>query len=550
MKGIAGPVQGSACPRGSRLSYALRIAALVAAAGGVLTGGATASQPGQGAAGAQSAKPQEAPAEGVFGRIVERARALANKPFSPPNTGNIPHGLKALDYPQYKNIRFDKDEALWADHSPFSVEFHHVGFLYQQPVAVNEVVNGEVRPIEYDPADFDLGPNEQLRDQLSDDLGFAGFRIHYPINTPGYSDEVISFLGASYFRMVGRDQSYGLSARGLAVNTALPQGEEFPRFTEFWLERPGPQATTLTFHALLDSRSVTGAYRFELDPNSGTLLDVETRLFARADVAKLGVAPLTSMFMWGENRVRHFDDHRPEVHDSDGLLVHSGSGEWIWRPLTNPVEARVSSLLDNNPQGFGLAQRDRSFRNFHDAERNYGSRPSFWVSPKGDWGAGAVQLIEIPSGHQSNDNIVAFWKPDQKLRAGEERRFGYTVETFWSERSEQRLATARSTRIGRGTTEGPEQPPPHVRRFTVDFTGGPLERMRAHQPVKARLNVASGEARNVTVRRLPDGEGWRAAFNLHPATETQPVDMRLSLWLSGHRLTETWNYVWDPKLIR
>lgn len=554
MKGIAGLQQGCACTTRNRFASVCLLTLIATGAASVLTG-ATASQTQR--ATDTAGEPQAAPAsEGdpspVFERVIDKARARADEPFSPPDSSRVPEALKELGDRQYHAIEFDAEKALWADHGAFSIEFHHLGFLYQSPVAVNEVVDGEVRPVEYHPDQFDLGSNGDLRNALSEQLGYAGIRVHYPLNGPDEADAVLSFLGASYFRMVGRDQQFGLSARGLAVDTALPSGEEFPHFVEFWLVRPEANATTLTLYALLDSESVTGAYRFELDPNRGTQVDVDSHLFARRDVAKLGVAPLTSMFMWGENRVRPVDDHRPEVHDSDGLLVHTGGGEWIWRPLTNPVEAQVSSLMDNNPRGFGLVQRDRRFRSYQDSDRRYGERPSFWVTPHGDWGPGAVQLIEIPSENESNDNIVAFWVPEHPLTEGNHRRIAYTLETFWSQRERQNLATVQRTRIGQGVrTEGNDQSPSHgVRRFVIDFTGGPLARMQDRQPVRARLSVPRGEARALTVRRLPDDSGWRVAFNLAPDGSGQAVDMRLSLWLHGHRLTETWNYVWDPQLIR
>ncbi len=566
MKGLAGAQEG-ACPGHNRFACVLLLAVLGAGAAGVLTGATASQSPAQetapqpsdaqaqggadAAADPQSPPPDGSPS-GIFERVIERARSRAGEPFSPPQPAPLPETLRQLGDRQYRDIEFKPEQALWTDRSRFSVQFHHLGFLYQSPVTINEVVDGEVRPVEYSPDQFDLGPNGELRESLSDELGYAGLRVHYPINGPDETSAVLSFLGASYFRMVGRDQRFGLSARGLAVDTALPSGEEFPHFVAFWLVRPAPDATTLTFYALLDSESVTGAYRFEFDPNRGGQLAVDSHLFARRDVAKLGIAPLTSMFMWGENRVRPVDDHRPEVHDSDGLLVHTGNDEWIWRPLSNPAEAQVSSLLDRNPQGFGLVQRDRDFRSYQDPDRRFGERPSFWVTPHGDWGAGAVQLIEIPSQHESNDNIVAFWVPDKRLAAGEHRHIAYTLESFWSRRDAQKLATVQRTRIGQGVQgeQQEERPPQGVRRFVVDFTGGPLARMQNRQPVRARLSAVHGEARAVSVRRLPDESGWRVAFNLAPDGSGRAADMRLSLWLHGHRLSETWNYVWDPKLVR
>lgn len=334
----------------------------------------------------------------LFERITDKARALAAQPYRPPDTSKLPQALAALDYDQYRDIRFRKSQALWRGQALFSVEFFHRAFLYTEPVLINEVIGEGVRSVAYDAALFDPGKNTLPLDELGPHTSFAGFRVHYPINRPDYADEVVAFLGASYFRMVGRGQSYGVSARGLAIDTALASGEEFPWFSEFWLVRPAAKATTMTIYALLESKSVVGVYRFDLTPGADTVLDVEVRLFARADIQKLGVAPLTSMFLYGENRTRFFDDFRPEVHDSDGLVMETGTRERIWRPLTNDGQLRVSSLLTEKLGGFGLAQRDRDFNSYLDLEAHYEKRPSLWVRPRdGDWGKGMVQLIEIPT---------------------------------------------------------------------------------------------------------------------------------------------------------
>lgn len=488
--------------------------------------------------------------EEMFKRVTDKARSLAAETYSTPE-GGLPDALKTLSYQQYREIRFNKEHAIWKDHSLFNVELFHLGFLYHEPVVVNEVVGENVITVRYDTAMFDYGKNADLEQSLEPDLGFAGFRVHFPINRKDYNDEVIAFLGASYFRMVGAGQQYGISARGLAINTALASGEEFPRFKEFWLVRPGPSATSFTFYALLESESVTGAYCFILNPGPDTSLEVEARLFARRDVEKLGVAPLTSMYLHGENKVRFYDDFRPEVHDSDGLLTHTREDEWIWRPLTNGKDLQVSSLIDENPRGFGLVQRDRHFDHYLDVEAGYHKRPSYWVTPKAsDWGKGAVQLVEIPSQEETNDNIAAFWVPDEQLKAGQERVFKYRIEVFGAGREAHKPAVVERTRIGWGAIPGSDRKPPKsVRQFVVDFSGGELKDLQKSQPVEAELSTSQGVVKDITVTRLPADHGWRVAFKLHPR-EGQPADMRLYLTLRDRRLSETWNYVWHPVMMQ
>ncbi|MCO6441272.1 MAG: glucan biosynthesis protein [Nitrococcus mobilis] len=496
-----------------------------------------------------AASAQNSPEE-LFNRIIKKARDLAAQPYQPPPS-KPPDALAQLTYDQYRDIRFRPERALWNGQALFSVQLFHLGFLYHDPVTINVVDNGQVKTLSFDPKLFNYGKNTDLAQHLQHVPGYAGFRIHYPLNTPEYKDELITFLGASYFRMLGRGQNYGISARGLAVDTGLPSGEEFPRFREFWLVKPASTATTLHLYALLDSQSVTGAYRMELIPGENTALEIQSRLFARATVEKLGVAPLTSMFLHGENRVSFADDYRPEVHDSDGLLMHTTAGEWIWRPLSNPNRLRITGLADEDPHGFGLAQRDRDFSHYLDLETRFETHPSLWVTPRsGDWGKGTVQLVEIPTGEEINDNIVTFWVPDKPFKGGDQHNYNYRLETFGSAPAMETLARVKRTRIGWGAVPGASQKPPRSQRqFIVDFAGGELPSLAATQPVQAVLTKSSGEILHSTVQQLPNGHGWRVAFKLNP-DGGEPVDMRLYLTLHGQRLSETWNYVWYPDAIQ
>lgn len=499
-----------------------------------------------GAAGLAGTTAADADADALFQRIAGEAQALAGQAYSS-DEGALPETLDKLDYQAYRDIRFRKDHALWAGQANFNAEFFHPGFLYRQPVDVFEVADGEIRRVAFDTGSFDYGKNYQLG-ELPADLGFAGFRLHFPLHNAQYKDELVAFLGASYFRIVGREQHYGLSARGLAVDTAVPTGEEFPRFRSFYLVRPEPDSNRLTFYALLDSPSVTGAYQFQLESDAATVVDVRMQLFARAAVTRLGIAPLTSMFAWGENSVRRFDDYRPEVHDSDGLLQHTGSDEWIFRPLVNPPQLQTTALLDRAPRGFGLVQRDRDFDNYQDAEAQYDRRPGIWITPgAGDWGSGAVQLVEIPTPDETNDNIVAFWVSDQPFEAGATRRFEYRMRTVADLPEGHGLAMVAATRNGWGWNPGTENQPPRTRRqFVVDFTGGELAGLADNQPIDANLSVQRGKVRDVTVSKLPGSDTWRVAFKLNPDAADRPVDMRLFLELRGQRLSETWTYLWHP----
>jgi len=514
------------------------------------------SLPGNGVVGATLEFPPVTLA--TLGEHVEaRARALAEAPYTPPDTV-LPRGLAELGYSEYQALRFRPEAAVWRDEGPFELQFFHRGFLFPERVAIHVVDGDGGAPIPYDHSWFQFGEQvASMQNELPEGLGYAGFRVHYPLNDPAIKDELAVFLGASYFRLLGPGQVHGLSGRGIAVNTVGADREEFPDFREFWLVRPAPGDSTLVFHALLDGPSIAGAYRFELGPGpEATTLAVEAHLFARQDIPTLGVAPLTSMFLYGANRGGEYDDVRPRVHDSDGLMMHTSRGEWIWRPLSNRPALQVTSLQDVDPRGFGLAQRERDFAQYLDLEALYHLRPSQWVTTGEGWGPGGVQLVEITGLSEFGDNIVAYWLPSHPFRRGEERRYSYTIRTFDHRLPQQTLAQVERTVIGWDALPGQADPPPRSRRrFVVDFVPGSLEPEPSpggssgpggiEAPVEAILRTSSGTVSDVRVLPLPGG-GWRTTFRLEPQGML-PADLLLHLVQGEVPLSETWSYLWIPE---
>jgi periplasmic glucans biosynthesis protein len=479
--------------------------------------------------------------------VVQEAKKLSLQNFERP-VKDASKALTQVDYSQYRAIRFNTEKSLWRDQSPFEVQFFHPGFLYQDPLTIKTVENDLAATVNFDRSLFRYdGPAAPLAETPLPSDNFAGFRVHYSLNSSKYKDEFMVFQGASYFRLVGPGQAYGLSARGLAIDTAEPTGEEFPYFREFWLKKPGPNENTLTIYALLDSPSLAGAYKFEVKPGRRVEVEVEGTLFARKDVKKLGIAPLTSMFVFGENSVVHHDDYRKEVHDSDGLQILSGSGEWIWRPLQNPVNLHVSAMQDKSPKGFGLMQRDREFDHYLDVEAHYHQRPSFWVEPIGKWGKGAVELVEIPTDSETNDNIVAYWISAKPLLAKQKKHFRYRVKVLNETPPNATLGRVLYTTTGWAALPGQANPPPKSKRlFVVDFYSGDLEGVSGDMPVVPNLTTSSGKVSDLMLQKIPGLERWRAYFKLEPEAN-KPVDMRLNLTLNGKPITETWTYVWYPE---
>ncbi|HUG62063.1 MAG TPA: glucan biosynthesis protein G [Methylomirabilota bacterium] len=472
------------------------------------------------------------------GTVPDIARKLAGEPYRPLDA-TLPDVLDQLSYDQYRDIRFRPEAAIWADTGlPIQMQMFHRGFYYKEPVEIALVTDGEAKHLAYDSGMFAMGPLVP-QPVPTDDIGFAGLRLHGQINRPDYFDEVAVFQGASYFRSLGAGQVYGLSARGLALKTADPEGEEFPLFRAFWVETPSAESETIVVHALLDSLSTTGAYRFTIRHGEATQMDVEVQLFPRLDLDRVGFAPGTSMFFFSANDRHGVDDFRPEVHDSDGLLMVTGRGERLWRPLANPQDLQISAFVDRSPRGFGLIQRERDFDRYQDLEAAYERRPSLWVEPVGDWGAGSVTLIEIPTDSEIHDNIVAFWSPREPIPANSEYSFAYRLAWGGEPGVERPSATVRATRSGRASIGG-ETP---ERLFVIDYVFPDDVDRKALGVAKATVTVDKGLVRNVVVHDNPFVQGLRLTFQLDPGVETL-IEIRAVVTFEAGLPAETWVYRW------
>lgn len=472
--------------------------------------------------------------------IVARAEELAAQPYERPEP--VDEVFRQLGYDQYRDIHFRPGRAIWWDDKRgFALELLHGGFIFETPVDVYLVENGDEVPVRYDPALFVFGKNE-LPHHPGARL-FSGIRLRYPINTPGYLDEVAVFQGGSYFRSVGEGQVYGVSARGLAIDTGEPQGEEFPFFRSFWVERPMRGARTATVHALLDSPRVTGAYTFQIMPGHSTLMDVEATLFARADIGHLGLAPLTSMYLFGSMERPRFPDYREAVHDSDVLTIAEADGNWVVRPLANPQSLQMSAFAADDVRGFGLQQRSVRYTDFKDLEAKYELRPSVWVEPRQGWGEGVVELVEIPSNGEFNDNIVAFWRPRRVLTPGAPLHYSYALR--WGRpMAESGLARVKETNGGL-TLDRSRQ------LFVVDFVapldvetpGGRKSADYFPEQIQPSVWASAGEVANVVGYQNRVTGGYRASFELNTAG-VDLSELRLALQHDERIVSETWLYRW------
>lgn len=481
-----------------------------------------------------------------YAALKGRAQALAREAYAP-RTQSLPEAVAKLDWDQYQSMRFHDDHLLWRDDKlRFEAAFFHLGLYFKSPVRIHELIDGQAQELAYDPAMFDYGDSKLSGAKLPRDLGFAGFRLNFHTDR---TRDIAAFLGASYFRAVGGNWQYGLSARGLALDCGMEKAEEFPDFVAFWLERPAPEATRITIYALLDSPSITGAYRFDITPAATLTMDVDAAVYPRTAVERLGVAPLTSMFQCGENDRRMANDWRPEIHDSDGLAMWNGSGEWIWRPLTDPRNRQFNVYVGENPRGFGLLQRDRNFDHYQDDGVFYELRPSLWVEPRAGWGRGSVQLVELPTRDETLDNIVAFWCPEKTPQAGDELLYSYRLHWGVQMPFQPTLAQVVATRCGVGGVVGRKRSY-YSARFAVDFAGGDLSLLGKDAKIKPVITASRGSVEITSARPLKQIDGYRALFDWVPWVpgddSEQPVDIRMYLSVDGQPFSETWLYQWSP----
>ena len=488
--------------------------------------------------------------------VAKKAEERARKPFRSPRA-DLPAVLRQenLDYDKYREIEFRHEKAFWGDEDlPFRVEFFHPGYLYQEPVHMNEFTLTHVQPIRF-VQDFFNYRALKIQKQIPADTGYAGFRLLNRFNDPGKWDELGAFLGASYFRLLGKGERYGLSARGLALDCGeSDRPEEFPIFTDWWLGKPHKDDTQLRLYAILDSVSCVGAYEMLIQPGETTIADIEVVLFFRETnlvhavdpnrrpVQTIGVAPLTSMFWFGKNSERKFDDYRPEVHDSDGLLMHMQNGEMLWRPLNNASVMRHQKFATRNLRGFGLMQRERDFNAFQDIFNFYHQVPSVWVQPRGNWGEGDVHLVELSTWYEGLDNIVAFWDPRIKPKPMEPYRIAYTL--FWTREVDMKISQNRVV----GTRVGADQRHEGWREFVIDFEGPRLAVIPENSPPEAIANCSENATiPECQVFRNPINHTWRVILKLQPkAGNKDPVDLRCTLKVGEEVVSETWTYLWSP----
>lgn len=480
--------------------------------------------------------PETAPTVFGFEEVAALAAERATRVYTQPVAEQV-GTFSDLSYDRYRGIRFKRDANPLGNGSKFAMDLLPPGAIYYEPVNISIVRDGVPQALKFDPHLLEFDPS-QFPDGADlntvGDMGWSGFRLRTVLNRPGVMDEFLVFQGATYFRAVARGTLYGLSARGMAIKTGSPDGEEFPLFTDFWIHQPSDTSEWVRIHAILDSKSTTAAYQFDISPGAVTMVRHRVAIFPRVDLQNTGIAPLTSMFWFNPASKRQVDDYRPAVHDSDGLQMHTGGGQALWRTLGASKNLQISSFVDNNPVGFGLVQRHREFSDYQDAEARYHLRPSVWIQPEGDWGEGEVRLIEIPVENEFNDNIVSYWLPKEPLARGTRHEFRYRMGFMTLPPNDLPLAKVRDVRSGR--TVNVES----TRTFIVDFD---LALFTGDLP-QSKVTTSSGNIVHAYLKPLPDQDVLRLGFEFEPGDATM-ADLQAILTNSeGVPLSETWLARW------
>jgi glucans biosynthesis protein len=513
----------------------------------------------------------------TFADVQQAAQQRALAGYQPlPNI--LPPQLKKLTPAQEQGIFWNDTYRLWRKKGlPFQVDFYPLANDAPTAPVINTVDSHGAHLLAYSQSFFRV--NIPINPPLPQNLGYGGFYVRYPHMAPNSDpkspmDGFFTAKGGSYFRVLAKDQVYGLSSRGLAIDTIAENKEEFPQFVEWWLYQPAPGATSMVLDALLDSPSVAGAYEFTLHPGGVTSVDVRATLFFRKAVANLGIAPFSSMYFYGENAKNHFGNYHPEIHDSDGVLLNTSQGEWRWRPLEQTTFRQVYDFGDTDPKGFGLLQRDRDFQHYQDLQMNYNLRPSAWVTPHGKWGKGAVQLVQLVTNNTDTDNVAMFWHPDQAPKAGDRLDLNYTIDYYMNDANRPPLAYAMQTLVNdpapppQPPPVSPPPPPPGAKptptptpapapvvspsgttpvQFLVDFAGDGIEDIAPEQKPDIDLSASPGTVvRESSVEKNGYDKSWRVTFTIIPAKVNVPVELSLALKRQGKPLTETWTYTWHP----
>ena len=477
----------------------------------------------------------------TFDTVRTLAKERAAKPYAE-RPGTLDPFWANLKYADHRKIKFRRERSVWAtENRGFQLEFFHPGWVFPKAVGFHEIASDATRLIEWNSAFFDYR-DLAVPEGTPHPEGFAGFRILSPLNAPERLDELAVFLGSSYFRALAPGLGFGTSARGLALNPMRPQGEEFPDFVEWWIERPEPGAREIRAWALLDSPSVAGAYQFRIQPGRGTVMEIEMELTFRQDVELIGIAPFSSMMWYSEFTQPKPLDFRPEVHDSDGLLIHFGEMEAAWRPLDTGKTARHSVFAADKFYGFGLAQRDRDFRNYQDLEANFQQRPSVWVEPVGTWPEGRINLIETPGDRDGSDNVVCFWEPKDKPKPGAPLRLAYRIQWL------PEISVAGLSKVIESRRSQHSYPAAEKRQddflYVVDFSP-PANPVDDETSPELLVEVdTTARLLDKTLQRNPNTGGWRATFTVQIDDAAPASELACRLLKAGRPISERWTAQW------
>lgn len=519
-----------------------------------------------------------------FESLSQLAAERSQREYEP--APELPEPLASWQYDDYMKVKYRPERATWFDQGlPFWLETFHRGFVQTDLVelfTLNPSPSGDPisQRIAFNTNDFVY--DAPLNAEEIPPAGHAGFRIVGPFPNRPDAQEMLSFIGSSYFRGRCGDTIYGASARGLAINIAMMQEEEFPDFRAFWIQMPAADSDQIAILAFMDSPSLTGAYRFRLVPgNAVTRVKVQADVYYRDRPEKIALAPLTSMWMWGDGLKGPPKDNRPSVHDSDGLLIQTGPNEWRWRAFARQSYPSVTSTEVESLHGFGLIQRNRAFYHYDDHNARYDKRPSVWIKPDAPWPDGRIELLELPGAHEGIDNLAAYWLPPEEESAPDQSasetdpsvesaanpgsavaaidtvsepdgatepphpslQFAYEVSFFAGDPPEHNVL-GRATNLSVTRPKNADEPI----EMEIRFAGPVLRGLPAEHPPSIQSNAIAGEICEEELERTDEGD-WILHLGVNLAEDNsgeRPVELSLQLISEDQPVSETFGYLLPP----
>ena len=446
-----------------------------------------------------------------------------------------------LTIDEYSQITFNASKALWMNEALlFRLEFFHLGYIYNTPLAVNEFKGLYSQDIRFTNDLFNFGNlNKDTSDKAKDLEGYAGLKILCQLNRPNQFDELISVLGNEKFRALGRYNIYGLYAAPL-ITIGINNKINLAHYTKFWLGKPESKSDHLTMCAIADSPEATIAFHYEIYPGDDTKVKTKSTIYPRIDTLSVGIAPMSTLYFSGINTLSRYNLYYSQFHYSDNLIISSEKNVFS-QPLENYEQTVVNEVKTKDIKFFGLSQRDRNYDHYQTLFIALHLMPTLWIKPDNDWQKGKVVLVETPANNPNTLNIYAFWVPEEKLHKGKVYSYDYTMHWAINEPDpDTGPGCVSSTKVG---LDGDNI------CFAIKFTGTMLKKLPAVANITSLTTISSNsKITDIKIQKDPFDNQWIALITASKPVKVDnkqsQVSLSCTLMYGNKPITETWMYKW------